>query len=69
MYALFHCLVVIEKDENNKPQYSFTNLTGKEIYPDFLDRLLSLNKKDKKLKVAKDIERIFNELKKKYKLN
>jgi len=36
LYALFRCLVVVEKDENNKRQYSFTNLTGKEIYPDLL---------------------------------
>jgi len=66
LYALFDYIVVDKKDENNNNHYYFRNRNNKEVYPDFRERLHYLNKKDKQLETAKNIEKIFNDLNNEY---
>jgi len=62
LYALFGYLVDYEKDEDsNKNIFFYSNSCCKEIFPEVVDRLESLSKKDKTLELAHDIEKIYNE--------
>jgi len=63
LYALFDYLIYAEKRKNGRNCFNFRNIDNEYLYTNFLKRLHHLNKKDKQLRVAKNIERIFNKLK------
>ncbi|OUM60176.1 hypothetical protein PIROE2DRAFT_14127 [Piromyces sp. E2] len=56
LYCSYKYLFDNEIDENGNIQYHFSGISNKEIYPDFLQRTYYLNKKDKQLEIAVEIE-------------
>jgi len=65
LYSLFSVMTVIKKDKDNKEYYVFSNVICNEVFRDFNRRLEYLSKKDKNLKIANEIETVYNDLKKK----
>jgi len=63
--TLFSSIIITEEKEKNNKCYCFNREVKKKWSLVFFDRLVSLNNKDKTMKIVFEMEKIYNDLKEK----